>query len=50
MVMQGWEPYPSDIEGICSLIEAHPERNRTGLSRDLCARGHRRNAAQEWGQ
>ena len=35
MVMQGRELNPSDIEGICGLIQAHPEWNRTRLSREL---------------
>lgn len=34
MVMQGRELNPSDIEGICGLIQAHPEWNRTLLSRN----------------
>ena len=45
MVMQGRELNPSDIEGICGLIQAHPEWNRTRLSRELCALWDWRNAA-----
>jgi hypothetical protein len=45
MVMQGRELNPFDIEGICGLIQAHPEWNRTRLSRELCALWDWRNAA-----
>ena len=45
MVMQGRALNPSDIEGICALIQAHPEWNRTRLSRELCALCDWRNAA-----
>jgi len=45
MVMQGRELNPSDIEGICGLIQAHPEWNRTRLSRELCELWDWRNAA-----
>ncbi len=45
MVMQGRELNTSDIEGICGLLQAHPEWNRTRLSRELCALWDWRNAA-----
>jgi len=45
MVMQGRELNTSDIEGICGLLQAHPEWNRTRLSRELCALWAWRNAA-----
>ncbi|MFM8764183.1 MAG: hypothetical protein ACKOEZ_05035, partial [Spartobacteria bacterium] len=44
MVMQGRELKPSDIEGIRGLLQAHPEWNRTRLSRELCALWDWRNA------
>ncbi|MFM8763366.1 MAG: hypothetical protein ACKOEZ_00815, partial [Spartobacteria bacterium] len=44
MVMQGRELKPSDIEGIRELLQAHPEWNRTRLSRELCALWDWRNA------
>ncbi|MFM8830128.1 MAG: hypothetical protein ACKOHM_03845 [Spartobacteria bacterium] len=34
MVMQGRELKASDIEGIRGLLQAHPEWNRTRLSRE----------------
>ena len=34
MVMQERELNPSDIEGIRGLLQAHPEWNRTRLSRN----------------
>ena len=37
MVMQGRELNTSAIEGICGLLQAHPEWDRTRLSRKLCA-------------
>jgi len=37
MVIQGRELKSSDIEWIRSLLEAHPDWNRTRLSRELCA-------------
>ena len=43
--MQGRELNTSDIEGICGLLQAHPEWNRTRLSRELCALWDWRNAA-----
>lgn len=44
MVMQGRELKASDIEGIRGLLQAHPEWNRTRLSRELCALWDWRNA------
>ena len=37
MVIQGRKLKSSDIEWIRSLLEAHPDWNRTRLSRELCA-------------
>jgi hypothetical protein len=45
MVMQGRELNTSDIEGIRGLLQAHPEWNRSRLSRELCALWDWRNAA-----
>ena len=45
MVMQGQELNSSEIEGICGLLQAHPEWNRTRLSRELCVLWDWRNAA-----
>lgn len=45
MIMQGRELNTSDIEGICGLLQAHPEWNRTRLSRELCELWVWRNAA-----
>jgi hypothetical protein len=42
--MQGRELNTSDIEGICELLQAHSEWNRTRLSRELCALWDWRNA------
>ncbi len=45
MVIQGRELNTSDIEGIRGLLQAHPEWNRTRLSRKLYALWDWRNAA-----
>ena len=44
MILQGREVSAADIELIRSLIDAHPTRGRTPLSRDLCRRWNWRNA------
>jgi hypothetical protein len=38
MVMQGRQIGERDIDLVRSLLEAHPDWNRTRLSRELCAR------------
>jgi hypothetical protein len=45
MVMQGQELNTSDIEGICGLLQAHPEWNRTRMSPELCVLWDWRSAA-----
>jgi hypothetical protein len=44
MVMQGRQIGERDIDLVRSLLEAHPDWNRTRLSRELCARWNWHNA------
>ena len=43
--MQGRELNTSDIEGICGLLQAHPQWNLPRLSRELCELRDWRNAS-----